>query len=300
MNSVSHHWTEDPVLLEQFVLGRIPAEQLVSLREHLETCNLCREAVEREKEFIGTVRAYGRDRLRLRLKERIERSPSRVVPWPHVLSAAAVILVIVGLGLYNRWWQEPLLVQSEEQIAGGGKTVAPSPEEEATPEEGAATEDTRAAGRGAEEPADVKSQLRRSEPVPKNLAEKQATEPRKKEVRVDEIAQDQAKPAFAARPTQPISADAVDTGRGRQEEFWIDGRLFEIVSANEEKEAAYQEDDSAARGQAMLKDKDALRQQGNYVLRQQPGSALPLEQQRLQKRDSSLPTKVNPRSNGRQ
>jgi len=125
MNNIPLHWTEDPSLLEQFVLGRIPESRLQDLRKHLDTCAACRRAVQQEQNFVRSVRAYGRDQLRLRLKEKIGRYPSRVVPWPHVLSAAAIVLFVVGLGIYNRWWREPELVQSEEQMTVERKDQGP-------------------------------------------------------------------------------------------------------------------------------------------------------------------------------
>ena len=294
MNSTSHHWTEDPVLLEQFVMGRISEERLVQLRDHLATCAACRETVEKEKEFVGTVRAYGRDRLRLRLKEKIERSPSRVVPWPHVLSAAAIVLLVVGLGIYNRWWKEPVIVQSEQQIAAGGKDVVPP-----APEAAGEQEDTGTTGRTADIPATGIGQPPRSDLAAKTLAEKSATEVQKKEKRARQIARDDKEPSFAERPRQAITADEPDDLRHRHEEYWIDGTLLDMISAKEGMRAEYRENDSAgAPGRGELKDQLSLKQPGNYVLQQQPEAALPREQQRLQKGVTSVPTKVSPTNDG--
>lgn len=294
MNSASHHWTEDPVLLEQFVMGRISEERLAPLRDHLATCVACRETVEKEKEFISTVKAYGRERLRLRLKEKIERSPSRVVPWPHVLSAAAIVLLVVGFGIYNRWWKEPVIVQSEEQIAARGKVVVPPP-----PEAAAEPDDTRTAGRTADMPVTGTGQPPESNLAAKTLAEKPANEVRKKEKQADQIARDDKEPSFAEPPRQVIAADELHSGKRRQEEYWVDGTLLDMISKKTEIGAEYRENDSAgAPGRGELKDQVLLKQQGNYVLQQQPGAALPLEQQRLQKGITSVPTKVKPTPDG--
>ena len=294
MNNIPHHWTEDPGLLEQFVLDRISEERLPALKEHLALCASCRSAVENERKFIETVKAFGRDRLRLRLKERIERSPSRLVPWPHVLSAAAIVLFVVGLGIYNRWWKEPEIVQSEEQIAAGGKELVPP-----APEAAAELEDTRITGKTEDVPATGAGQLPRSNLAAKTLAEKPANEVQKKKNRADQIAGDDKEPSFAARPRQMIAADELDSGKRRQEEYWIDGTLLATLATKEGMRSELRAKDTTdVAGRGEIKDQVSLTQQGKYVLQQQPGAALPMEQQRLQKGKASVPTKVRPTSDG--
>jgi len=213
MNNTSLHWTEDPAILEQFVLGKISPDHMNVLNEHLRTCPQCLHAVEAERDFVRSVRAYGRDQLRVRLREKLEHTPSRTVPWPHVLSAAAIVLVIVGLGIYGNWWREPDLIQSEEQLAGEKQVQGPpSP----AAEQGAGIAEKRqkpAEGTGGETPAG-----------------KITTEGAKTEMRLEDMAKEEKE--AQALPEQPVrAADAKEADHaGIQEGLWVDGTFIDIRS----------------------------------------------------------------------
>lgn len=105
------HWTENDDLLAQYVLNRLTEHEQRRLEEHLRTCTQCREAVRQEQELVSGIRQYGRDKIRSRLKgnlgARIE-AKRTIVTWQRALSAAAVVLVVAGIGIYNRWfmWNE--------------------------------------------------------------------------------------------------------------------------------------------------------------------------------------------------
>ncbi|MBI2619723.1 MAG: zf-HC2 domain-containing protein [Ignavibacteriales bacterium] len=123
------HWTRNPELLEQYVLDRLGNSERVSLDEHLRECDSCRKAVQDEKDLIFGVKRFGREEMKQRLAARVQQSHTGPIPWPHVVSVAAVLLIVVGLGIYNRWWWgESTLVLSEKEIGTTmetGKTDLP-------------------------------------------------------------------------------------------------------------------------------------------------------------------------------
>ena len=101
------HWTQDSQLLEEFVLHRVEATRRKELEAHLLECEKCQQAVNEEQKLVLGIKRVGRDEMRSRLKERlvqIQRPPEAArVSWTWVYSAAAALVILVGLGLYNRW-----------------------------------------------------------------------------------------------------------------------------------------------------------------------------------------------------
>jgi len=101
------HWTEDDDLLTQYVLGRLSEEDQRQLEAHLRSCSRCREAVRQEQEMVAGVRQYGREELKMRLKNRLAlHAGSRAtrITWQRALSAAAVVVMVAGIGIYNHWF----------------------------------------------------------------------------------------------------------------------------------------------------------------------------------------------------
>ncbi|MEP0822987.1 MAG: hypothetical protein HRF44_09060 [Ignavibacterium sp.] len=114
---MNEHWTNDPDLVENYVLGTISQEGRKALEAHLGVCASCMETVARERLMKQGVRSYGRRLLKERLKTMVDQRERRAVPWPHVVSIAAALLIIVGLGLTYRWWGEEEVTVREEDIA---------------------------------------------------------------------------------------------------------------------------------------------------------------------------------------
>jgi len=283
MNNTSLHWAEDPAILEQFVLGKISPDHMNVLNEHLRTCPQCLRAVEAERDFIRSVRAYGRDQLRARLRGKLEHTPSRSVPWPHVLSAAAILLVIVGLGIYGNWWREPDLIKSEEQMAGEKQVQGPPPP---AAEEGAGIAEKRqkpAEGTGGETPA-----------------RKITTEGAKTEMRLEDMAKEekeaQALPEQPARATDAKEADHA----GIQEGLWVDGTLIDVRSKDKSDRVMAREEAAAPAPAKKGEAQQSLiaAQQGKYLLLQLPENLLPMQQKQLRKGADAVPTKVEPTRDG--
>lgn len=126
MTQSQNHWTSDEELLERYALGRVVGEELAVLQKHLQECEECQLAVQRERRLIAGVKRFGRDELKQRLRDRIlESSPASVsghvvadasrqiggkkaggsqLSWQTMVSIAAVILILTGIGIYNNWF----------------------------------------------------------------------------------------------------------------------------------------------------------------------------------------------------
>lgn len=111
----SEHWTDDRDLVESFVSGILSPERRSELEFHLSQCDTCRSIVDREAFLRKGIRYYGRRNLKQRLRERLDRAVIPMIPWPHVLSAAAVLIIVVGIGIQTGWQQPggPLLSDSD-------------------------------------------------------------------------------------------------------------------------------------------------------------------------------------------
>lgn len=147
-----NHWTENEELVRQYVLNTIDVQQRDDCEAHLEQCPRCREVIHRESMIAEGVRSYARRQMKERLKQRTVEQYRSTAPWPHILSAAAGVLIIVGLGYYNDWWmgrpsipdEGPVTVQVEPPRE---EAVQPAPQGEETERDEPARRRTSASSR---------------------------------------------------------------------------------------------------------------------------------------------------------
>jgi hypothetical protein len=115
------HWTEDDDLLSRFVLGGLSPQEMKNLEEHVVSCLQCRELVEKERILATGIRQFGREDVKARLKNRLAAKPvsyQRVLTWQRVVSAAAVVVIITGVGIFSHWFSwgdHSSLVSMKEQ-----------------------------------------------------------------------------------------------------------------------------------------------------------------------------------------
>ena len=101
------HWAENEEIVEEYVLGRVKGPLRARLVEHLDSCVQCRTRVRNEVDFAHSVRMFAAARTKEELQELIK-GTERSIPWPHVMSIAAALFLIVGIGFYNRWFLRPI------------------------------------------------------------------------------------------------------------------------------------------------------------------------------------------------
>ena len=108
MNEVSEsqniHWAQDEDLVEQFVLGRPEPPEVEKLERHLSECDECLKLVTRERTLAAGIRRAGRDSLKRSLSQTIDQRKSSSANWYRVAGVAAGIVLLVTLGIYNRWF----------------------------------------------------------------------------------------------------------------------------------------------------------------------------------------------------
>ncbi len=106
MSAEHQHIADDPDRLEDYVLGRMAQAEAEAVAAHASSCSRCTEAISSERKLAATVRRAGRDAAKARLRAELSGSDKVVqvsVPWPKVLSIAATLAVLIGLGITGRW-----------------------------------------------------------------------------------------------------------------------------------------------------------------------------------------------------
>lgn len=201
---MTEHWTDDTERVERYVLGTIPAEERSRLDAHLNGCSRCRNIVREEEELAGGIRAFGRSRMKEKVRLLLQEEPARVLPWPHIVSVAAVLLIAVGLSVVIPW---------------GGTETPVVKDSDLTVQEGGETDETA-------EAADVR---------PREVPERQP------EARVHPDRQDREEEGVAARTAPSVEMyDAAPVKQELQGEQWIVGHVLadrELRSAALEKRA---------------------------------------------------------------
>ncbi|MDL1893136.1 zf-HC2 domain-containing protein [Sphingobacteriales bacterium CHB3] len=105
MQTDETHWTDDGELIERFILNELNPEERNELEDHLRICEVCKKAVRREQLLIAGIRRSGREAFKARLKQKVGTLPETRTPWVHIISAAALVVIITSVGIYNRWFQ---------------------------------------------------------------------------------------------------------------------------------------------------------------------------------------------------
>jgi hypothetical protein len=101
------HWAKDEDLVEEFVLSRLKPAEMARLREHLGHCDQCRQAVSNERDLVAGIRLAGRDSMKHRLAQRIAQQKASSMGRYRVVGVAAGIVLLVTVGIYNRWFVGP-------------------------------------------------------------------------------------------------------------------------------------------------------------------------------------------------
>ncbi len=106
------HWTNDPDLLERYALRKVLESERKQLDGHLRTCMECRARLKDETEIVEGIKMFGRGEMKDKLRQRLAHEPGRRIPWARIMSAAATIVIIVGIGFFNEWFPP----QSKQQV----------------------------------------------------------------------------------------------------------------------------------------------------------------------------------------
>ncbi len=299
MTNTNIHWTDDADLLAEFVLNRLDASTRQKLEAHMDQCNVCKKAVDTELMIAAGARRLGREELKNRLLKSISVSSSKQAPWPRILSAAAILVVITGIGVYNKWFMVNETGIQTEQL--GHETDASVPRSEPVEPEMLGKQDqrkteTRVHPDGRFVPPAVRKKeltLREAQPATMDERKDQVT-PRGdvsgdlglNEARSNEFGQRaESQPEGFVQNSEP-ALQGVTASQNRS--TWVQGTILNSSIGVQQEYAA----ESAAklrslakgsRVQQELKDKDDVSgTTRQYTIEQQPSVALPLFLQQLQ------------------
>jgi hypothetical protein len=277
METSTQHFAEDPETLEEFVLGRMDPGTQALCEEHLLTCDTCKQNVLVERVIAAGIKRAGRDRLKERLGVIAGTSPSSRIPWPHVLSVAAVVAILIGIGITQRWFVthvEPKDVAALEQPQRDEKSTAAEPQKE----QGAPPQSATRTLPSAQRRMDAERRNESHDYAPKGGAGKEGYAPaptdRIEEAPATETGKDKRR-ADMAQPTMSLA--------GGQNEFWANGTLLSVPGAKKEADEG-----KAVRSKIVgeMNAADAMRDTtdsiGRVVVEQRPVSKLPAALQNQQ------------------
>lgn len=222
MHESNPHWTSDPELVERYVLNRLDAAERSQLAAHLRTCSDCARVVRAEDVLVAGIRAHGRAGMRTRLNERVALRGGSGLSWYQLVGAAAAIVVLLTVGVHNRWFMEggveqPVvsveMTEHEQSPSQGDRDDAEKRDEHISPERKKREEGPRARG---------------AVPMP-SAAEQDAVHPQMKDERVAPPLTGPATPrtAFEEYSLSAKSAPSTATTLRKDPEVWLEGRVIE-------------------------------------------------------------------------
>jgi hypothetical protein len=281
------HWTENEDTLARFVLNQMDAAERAPLKEHLRTCELCKQAVRAEQQLVAGARRLGRDELKERLSERVGEQTE--FPWLRVVGVAAAIVVLVSIGVYNRWFMmqqreetSPQIAQQSESIeerkgeANQNITIVPSQPQEPLGKTKSITQEARA---------------RKQESRAAKQKETKLRAPNQNEV--VSVPQTAQQPMAEVESQVAAKAQMLDktaqADHATTQELWVNGNVLPTNAAPLEETADGRKDDRATTMMKAQRNKPAavgqqptatLQLNGQtLILRQQPLDSLPPTQQ---------------------
>lgn len=257
---MNEHWTDDTERVERYVLGKIPADERAQLDAHLNVCARCRDIVGKEQLLAHGIRAFGRSHMKERMGQLLLEESRSTVPWPHIVSIAAVLLIVVGLSVVVPWWGQEAPVVKDSEVA--------------------IQEDDR------------EEEVEHAGPVERSAPERQPEE--REEAQMDLQDMDEVRPPVPAAQ----GVDAYDAGApGRQDlsgEQWIAGRIIADRSRRPtalDKRAQEARPESAARAKTLAGSGESRTRGQRISVTRQTVEELPPEQSTLLQA-ASVPARV--------
>jgi hypothetical protein len=279
-----HRLSDDPELLERFVLETLEQDERAKLEDHLRTCEPCRKAVQVERLIAAGARRLGRDEAKERLARRMSLEQDARIPW-RALAAAAVIIMLIGVGITFRWFavREPSLTSPElgqvRAPAAKEEQRAPAEERYATPPTVHNEEAAPASHGGA-----AKNKIQNAPAAGAPRAE----------TRYENLAAaDKARPAMEEKKSNTTGLSAGSLA------YWTEGTLLQQSGPKEARLTdALQKPAAAAR---VEKDAGAPTPQNTtalFSIRQRSAAQLPQNRQGLQIASNQVQTLVEQRDDG--
>lgn len=292
------HWTNNPELIERFVLHKMNPEERNELEDHLRICEVCKRAVRNEQHVVAGIRRSGREQFRAELKKKLPSAEpeEKEAPWIQILSAAAVVVILLTVGIYNRWFETQkespnTSVAVQSQQAGGADARQPAElnkGESLTGEQSAEKRERPPASPQLAAKSSSQDEIRRVATSPRASVPPPTT--MKAEEQVNRRA-DGANAETAIREMEFVKGATVSGS----ETIWIEGNILPTDSdalhdkaKAQEKVGIYDFRKTDARSARSADPQAELKQsESNLVLNQQNSLALPTAQQQIQQLNKS-------------
>ncbi len=106
-NEQRKYWTDDPEIVEQYVLGKFSPEEMKRLNAEIADHEPGKSLIREEMEIAAGIRRHGRDRMKAELRKKLKRErSSQFYSFQYIGMAAAVLIVAIGIGLYQIWFSD--------------------------------------------------------------------------------------------------------------------------------------------------------------------------------------------------
>ena len=294
MESKDVHWTQDDELIERFILKKLNPKERNELEDHLRICEVCKQEVRAQQMLVAGIRRSGREAFKARLREKVGLLPEQRIPWPHILSAAAVIVILLSVGIYNRWFET--VKQPENTVVLIHPDAAPAVvSKDSVAEESAPPDDIRS---GDQPLVSSERLLQKRAEDTKAQASKSlsqlADEDKSKMMEGVSSAQGAGAAATREESAQEVQADIVVA---QPEILWAEGtilhseELMEKGKAEQRGVSGYQFGKADAMRAAPSSAKKQMPKESPLLVIQQSVAAIPLSQQQLRQPNTVL-TKV--------
>jgi hypothetical protein len=101
------YWTDNPDLVEKYILGQITEEERKQLDAEIADCEPCKEKLRVEQELAAGIKRHGREQLKSNLRRRLKKEEGKQLQrYSYVGLAAAVAFVLIGAGVYKFWFSD--------------------------------------------------------------------------------------------------------------------------------------------------------------------------------------------------
>ncbi len=300
MNTEDRHWTKDDEMLERFVLNRLNAVERVEAEQHLRTCEICRQAVRTEQELAAGIRRLGRDQLKEKMSLQIERLDERKVPWPKIVSVAAMIGILLCVGVYNRWFVSKENVQPTFMTKSiPNKADSLSSQDHRLDKNEPAQPGTRLKDEGAVSSARVQNEQPRAKELQRDATTRLESNGKKTQTLEPAPPSPQGNAAVsekqkAMQAGEMVNGDQMNATQPLENSIWIEGTQLSSISETEHNAITYgfekrKEADKNSLNRAEKLQGGVKLRQREIVLKQQPASLLPPSRQQAQKTSGHEP-----------
>lgn len=165
-NEKKTYWTDDPELIEKYVLGQLSEEERRRLDADIAECEPCKEKLRREMQLVAGIRRHGRDQLKLRLRLRLRNEHSRQnYRYQFIGLAAAIVVIALGIGVYHLWFSD---IVAPKQFNSREVTIA---QPDTRSDESKRQDEQPAAGEGAAETRQNRSSQHAESSTARTLSE---------------------------------------------------------------------------------------------------------------------------------